>query len=219
MIMDNYKVERWIFDEGGSNGMSSIWLDKIIDPQNVNDMNYDDLYSLPNLTPIDVTAILKQKDRGYISSDFELKNSPGISYYGYKNVRDFVTYHAADDRVHFRLNSIIRTLPITNNPDDGEYNTIFKDNSLPEKLVKFSVSFNNRLKLGGSFHKYMGQPNNISSKKITISPNSSFLIVNDKIYNLSIPTLFDKDSFWIPLNPFLKIINSTNNTNRSCSLI
>ena len=171
IIMDNYKVERWIFDEGGSNGMSSIWLDKIIDPQNVNDMNYDDLYSLPNLTPIDVTAILKQKDRGYISSDFELKNSPGISYYGYKNVRDFVTYQPADDRVHFRLNSIIRTLPITNNPDDGEYNTIFKDNSLPERLMKFSISFSNKLKLGGSFHKYMGQPNNINSKKMFIEFN------------------------------------------------
>ena len=45
------------------------------------------------------------------------------------------------------------------------------------------------------------------SKKITISPNSSFLIINDKIFNLSIPTVFDGNNFWIPLNSFLKIIS------------
>ncbi len=168
LIMTNYKVERWIFDEGGSNGMSSIWLDNIIEPQNVNDMNYDDLYSIPNLTPIDVTAILKQQDRGYINSDFELKNSPGISYYGYKNVKDFVQYNNPRNKVHFRLNSVTRTLPITNNPDDGEYSTIFKDNSLPERLIKFSISFDNNLKVGGSFHRYMGQPSNLNTKKFFI---------------------------------------------------
>ena len=165
LIMSNYKVERWIFDEGGSNGMSSIWLDNIIEPQNVNNMNYDDLYSIPNLTPIDVTAILKQQDRGYIRSDFELKNSPGISYYGYKNVKDFVQYNNPEDKMHFRFNSIMRTVPITNNPDDGEYSTIFKDNSLPERLTKFSLSFDSNLKIGGSIHRYMGQPSNINTKK------------------------------------------------------
>ncbi|SVE19534.1 uncharacterized protein METZ01_LOCUS472388, partial [marine metagenome] len=58
LMLTNYKVERWITDEGSSSGMASIWLDNIIEPQNVNNMNYDDLYSVPNLTPIDVTAVL-----------------------------------------------------------------------------------------------------------------------------------------------------------------
>ena len=48
------------------------------------------------------------------------------------------------------------------------------------------------------------------SKKITISPNSSFLIINDQPYNLSLPVLFDGNNFWIPLNPFLRIISIAN---------
>ena len=48
------------------------------------------------------------------------------------------------------------------------------------------------------------------SKKITISPSSSFLIINDKPYNLSLPVVFDGNDFWIPLNPFLRIISITN---------
>ena len=60
--------------------------------QNINNMNYDDLMALPNLSPVDVTAVLKQKNRGYINGTWELKNSPGISYWGYKNLVDFIRF-------------------------------------------------------------------------------------------------------------------------------
>ena len=87
---------------------------------NVNNMNYDDLYSLPNLSPIDVTAVLLQKERGYINGTFELKNSPGISYYGYKNLLDFVDFNDVDfsNRSYFRFSTIIRNSPLTSTPDD-----------------------------------------------------------------------------------------------------
>ena len=55
-------------------------------------MNYDDLSVLPNFSPMDVVAVLKQQDRGEIYGTFQLKNSPGISYYGYKNLLDFVSF-------------------------------------------------------------------------------------------------------------------------------
>ena len=35
---------------------------------------------------------LNQQDRGYITGTFQLKNSPGISHYGYKNLLDFVSF-------------------------------------------------------------------------------------------------------------------------------
>ena len=82
-------------------------------------MNYDDLMSLPNLSPIDVIAVLKQKKRGYIKSSWELKNSPGISYWGYKNLVDFVRFTDRPEEgknFHFRFNSLVRTIPITANP-------------------------------------------------------------------------------------------------------
>ena len=70
------------------------------------DMNYDDLNSLPNLSPIDVTAVLLQKKRGYINGTWELKNSPGITYYGYKNLRDFVDFGSrGKNKFHLRYSS------------------------------------------------------------------------------------------------------------------
>lgn len=45
------------------------------------------------------------------------------------------------------------------------------------------------------------------SKKIILSPNNSFILIDDKAYNLSIPTIYDGSDFWIPLEPFLRISN------------
>ena len=39
-----------------------------------------------------MVAVLKQQKRGLISSTFQLKNSPGISSYGYRNLRDLVSF-------------------------------------------------------------------------------------------------------------------------------
>ncbi len=78
----SYKMGKWISNEGSTEGLSEVWLDRFFEPQNINAMNYDDLMALPNLSPVDVTAVLKQQNRGYINGAWELKNSPGISYWG-----------------------------------------------------------------------------------------------------------------------------------------
>ena len=102
----SYKLENWLSSSENQEGLSGNWLDRYFDPMNVNDMNYDDLNSLPNLTPIDVRAVLLQKQRGYINGTFELKNSPGISYYGYKNLRDFILFEDTNyNKFHFRFSS------------------------------------------------------------------------------------------------------------------
>ena len=97
----SYKLGQWISNEGNSEGLSETWLDRFYEPQNINDMNYDDLMLLPNLSPVDVTAVLKQKKRGYIKGNFELKNSPGISYWGYKNLKDFIRFKDKPNNLFF----------------------------------------------------------------------------------------------------------------------
>ena len=132
----SYKMGRWISNEGSTEGLSEIWLDKFFEPDNINNMSYDDLMALPNLSPIDVTAVLKQKKRGYINGNFELKNSPGISYWGYKNLVDFVRFKdksSSEKGFHVRFNSLFRTLPITSNPDDDGNIEAFKNTSIPEQ--------------------------------------------------------------------------------------
>ncbi len=70
----SYKLERWLSSSENQEGLSESWLDLYFNPMNVNNMNYDDLHSLPNLSPIDVRAVLLQKEKGYINGTFQLKN-------------------------------------------------------------------------------------------------------------------------------------------------
>ena len=139
----SYKMGKWISNEGSTEGLSEVWLDRFFEPKNINNMNYDDLMALPNLSPVDVTAVLKQQKRGYINGTWELKNSPGISYWGYKNLVDFIRFTDRpinEGSYHIRVNSLVRTVPITSNPDDDGNISAFKDTSMPQQFHKFSIS-------------------------------------------------------------------------------
>ena len=171
-LTSSYKLERWFSSEGNSEGLSDTWLDKYFEPRNINLMNYDDIMSLPNITPLDANAIIKQKDKGLIDGTFQLKNSPGISYYGYKNIIDFVDFkNKAKDQFHFRFSSLIRTIPITTNPDsDGQgVESYYSDK--PEQFYRLTSSYllssNQAYVKGGMIYKQnMGQTNNIYTNKI-----------------------------------------------------
>ncbi len=47
------------------------------------------------------------------------------------------------------------------------------------------------------------------SIKLTLSPHSSFIKVNDKIYHMHLPVVYDGNDFFIPVDSFLPILNST----------
>ena len=168
MARASYKMGKWISNEGSTEGLSEVWLDKFFEPQNINNMNYDDLMALPNLSPVDVTAVLRQKKRGYINGTWELKNSPGISYWGFNNLVDFIRFTDKpldESGFHVRFNSLVRTVPITSNPDDEGTITAFEDTSMPEQFHKLSITSDLNLKAGLSYHRYMGQPNSIYTLK------------------------------------------------------
>ena len=149
----SYKIERWLSAEGNSEGLSELWLDTYYEPKDVNLMNYDDLMSLPNLSPVDAVAVLKQQTRGPISGSFQLKNSPGISYWGYKNLIDFVDFDSSSDsnEIHLRYSGLARTIPITTNPDDDGTISELYDTNNPEIFSKISV-YNNKIKAGVVYH-------------------------------------------------------------------
>ena len=167
----SYKLERWLQSEGNSEGLSDTWLDRYFEPRDINTMNYDDILSLPNISPIDANAVLLQKKRGRINGTFELKNSPGISYYGYKNLIDFIDFEPKEnDQLHFRISSSIKTTPITTNPDsDGQtMDYYYSDN--PEQFHRVSSSYffsdnQSLLKTGFIFKQSMGEDNNVYTDK------------------------------------------------------
>jgi len=86
-------LERLDSNEGASEGMADVWEDFLMTPQNVNKMSFDDLVSLPNVSPVDAVAILKRVARGDTIADMrDLRNTVGLSYYGYSNLRNYVFY-------------------------------------------------------------------------------------------------------------------------------
>ncbi|PKN80146.1 MAG: competence protein ComEA [Candidatus Cloacimonetes bacterium HGW-Cloacimonetes-1] len=86
-------MERLDSNEGTSEGMADVWEDYLMTPQNLNRMSFDDLISLPNVSPVDAVAILKRVARGDTIADArDLRNTVGLSYYGYSNLRNYVFY-------------------------------------------------------------------------------------------------------------------------------
>ena len=45
--------------------------------------------------------------------------------------------------------------------------------------------------------------------KMLLSPHSSFIRVNENIYHMYLPVVYDGNDFYIPVFPFLEILNKT----------
>ncbi|MBN2828972.1 MAG: competence protein ComEA, partial [Candidatus Cloacimonetes bacterium] len=89
----DYLIERLGSNEGSSEGISDIWSDYLMTPQNINKMLFEDMISLPNVSPNDAAAVLYRRARGDTLVDKrDLKNTVGMTYYGYSNLRNYVFY-------------------------------------------------------------------------------------------------------------------------------
>ena len=168
--LSSYKLEYWFSSDGNEESLSDMWLDRFFSPQDINEMTYDEIYSLPNVSPIDAVAIMKQKERGKIKESFHLKNSPGLSSYGYRNIRDFVRYEPQNNtEFNLRYSNLFKTLPITSNPDEESGNPeILINTSDPETLHRLNMNFGDQLKVGFLYHQNMGESGSIYSDKFSI---------------------------------------------------
>jgi len=89
----NMLVQRLLAEEGASEGLVDDYVDQLRDPKNVNRLDYFDLLAFQNVSPVDAVAILRERDQaGGIENARQLRASPGLSYWGYRNLRDFVRY-------------------------------------------------------------------------------------------------------------------------------
>ena len=95
----NYVVQRFLSEEGASEGLVDDYVDQIKDPRNLNRLDLFDLLAIQNVSPVDAVAVLKERDQaGTIENASQLRTAPGISYWGYRNLRDFVRYQDAPAR-------------------------------------------------------------------------------------------------------------------------
>ena len=86
-------LERLDSSEGSAEGMGDVWEDFLMTPHNVNKMRFEDFISLPNVSAVDAVAILTRVARGDTIADMrDLRNTMGLSHYGYTNLRNYVYY-------------------------------------------------------------------------------------------------------------------------------
>jgi hypothetical protein len=80
--------------EGQQEGISDVWEDFLMTPRNINGMFYNEVNSIPNVSPIDAAAIIQRTSRQDSIADYrDLRNTPGITYYAARNLQNYVYYN------------------------------------------------------------------------------------------------------------------------------
>ena len=92
-----YLIRRLASNEGLQEGISDIWEDLLITPMNINKVYYRDILNMPNVSPVDAMAIVKQRKFDRIGSYRDLRHSPGLSHYGATNLKHYITYEDRED--------------------------------------------------------------------------------------------------------------------------
>jgi DNA uptake protein ComE-like DNA-binding protein len=87
------QVQQFLSQEGAREELADEYLDLLRDPRDVNELTLLDLQSFQNVSPVDAVAILEAGKRaGRIENERQLRSSDGLSYWGFRNLRDFVVY-------------------------------------------------------------------------------------------------------------------------------
>ena len=118
-----------------------------------------------------------------------MKNSPGISYYGYKNLIDFVGFDdASSNKNYFRFSNIVRNTPLTSTPDDDASIVEFYNPEIPQVLSKWIVS-NKHFSSGYLYNRNVGEISENSTEKFYLAfKKLKIYLVDDQGY--------EKDSFF-----------------------
>ncbi|MBT4292701.1 hypothetical protein HOD41_08415 [bacterium] len=99
------QVQRYMSQEGASEGLADEYLDMMRNPKNINKLDFFDLTSFQNVSAVDAKNILNARKRlGRFDSARQLRRSDGLRYWSFRNIRDFVTYDDSaqkeDGKVH-----------------------------------------------------------------------------------------------------------------------
>ncbi len=156
-----YQLERMAFSEGSSEGLVEEWIRLLSSPKNVNRMNYYDLMNLPGVSPIDAVAVEKFKaTEQEIKSARDLRGIDGLSYYGYRNIGDYVQFEEEQIRGwHGYYNVTVKNTQQNIIPDDdADALQVFQTKTYPLDIYhKILINKDQRWSGGISYNRPMGQ--------------------------------------------------------------
>lgn len=154
-----YRIEQLGNEEGTNVGLVDEWIDRLMEPLNVNEATLDELMDLQNVSPADAVAIYRQVQRqGGIRGTRDLRAVPGLSSWGYRNARNYLGYDSTQAARTLHGSYTFRA-----------YNTpFFTDEELainPEALIdprpdashKLRLTYRRDYKAGLLWHRNLGE--------------------------------------------------------------
>ncbi|MBW6514079.1 MAG: helix-hairpin-helix domain-containing protein [Candidatus Syntrophosphaera sp.] len=206
-------LERLDSNEGASEGMADVWEDYLMTPHNVNRMLFDDFISLPNVSAIDAVGILKRVAKGDTIADMrDLRNTVGLSYYGYTNLRSYVYYREppVSDRIMWDAKlqyytryweegqhdmfreSFLRSdygnsaITVPHRKDLSYWGYFNMDELDPDVTMKMRMRYGNHYKVGWMYYNPKGETSIVDKNSYDIIADSKFYAGFD---NLDLPWL------------------------------
>ncbi|MBD3347611.1 MAG: hypothetical protein GF400_00245 [Candidatus Eisenbacteria bacterium] len=176
-----YRIRRWEAEEGASEALVDQWIDLAKDPINVNTATYTELANLQNVSPSDAAAIYRYTRRNRIEYRSQLRNVPGLTYWGYYNARNFVRYEepseAADLRgsYQYRVSSASTLFDVEDclredrNPADEAYDSWWDrldlGNDAPTYQHKLRLRWGQDIRAGALAHRGLGADEELDAVK------------------------------------------------------
>jgi len=202
-----YRLERWSGDEGVNDALIDLWIERSLRPLNVNKVDYEDLINLQNVSPIDATAIVNYRNEiGEIQNTRDLRNIPGLSYYGYRNARNFLGFGDPKKMdavgIHGRISTRVDNTPFFVDDDDASSQagvgflgldaSNIGANFLPNLYYRMRFSYDQKYYFGYSYLRRLGEPSfytNVGPVKI---PTGKFFVGIEKVdlYGVNLRKLY-----------------------------
>ena len=156
-------LSRWEGDEGVSESLVDSWIEKSLDPLDINKIRYDELMNLQSVSPVDAASIINYRQQvGSISSTRDLRSAPNLSYFGYSNTRDFVSFEPVVTHREFHGHLLTR---MDNTPfmtEEAEATAQIPverlGNNYPNVFTRFFGSIGQDIRFGYSYYHALNEP-------------------------------------------------------------
>lgn len=154
-----YRIENLGTEEGTNVGLVDEWIDRMLEPMDVNKATLDELMDLQNVSPADAVAIYNQvKLQGGIRGTRDLRAVPGLSSWGYRNARNYLSYDPRITRNEFHGAYTFRAYdtPFFADEELAIDPTLLVDPT-PDVSHKLRVNYSQDYKAGLLWHRSLGE--------------------------------------------------------------
>jgi DNA uptake protein ComE-like DNA-binding protein len=160
-----YRFEWWEGAEGRDESIVELYKVLALEPTNINEASYMDVYNLQNASPVDAAAIINyRKQVGEIGNRGQLRRATGLTGWGYSNIRNFVIFEPPEEDNRLHGGYSLRVESTTDFPDlvdlfrqdrdpgegtnDNWWDRLRLDNPNPAVYQKLLLRYKRRLRGG-----------------------------------------------------------------------